>query len=78
MTGPLVDAGWARIAAWKARSPTLTDEARVPAPRHPDGRPTGCHPFCLPATYAACNLLPEVREAALQYFARGAIVPSHA
>ena len=40
----------------------------VPAPYIKDGQPRGNYPYCLPAEYADHNLLPDVRQAALQMF----------
>jgi hypothetical protein len=55
---------------WKAQTAALPEAARVAAPYVlKDGRhgPTA-YPFCLPAEYAAANLLPEVRDAMLALF----------
>jgi hypothetical protein len=73
MTNEFVVAERQRAAAWKSRTPLLPDEARADAPYVRDGKDVGCHPYCLPPAYAAYNLLPEVREVALDYFARQAI-----
>jgi hypothetical protein len=56
-------------AAWKSRTRSLPDEARLPAPYFRDGQAVGSYPHCLPREFAAYNLLPDVREAALRYFA---------
>jgi Restriction Endonuclease associating with ARP len=53
----------------KQRTPTVPDEARVPAPYIRDGNPVGCYPYCLPAPLSSYNLLPEVRVEALKRFA---------
>ena len=58
-----------RACDWKQHSPTLPDEARVPAPYIRDGNPVGCYPYCLPPPLSAYNLLPEVRAEAVQRFA---------
>jgi hypothetical protein len=57
--------------AWKQGSPLLPDDARVPAPYFEEHRSPG-HPFdlCLPVEFAACNLLPDAREIALDRFRR--------
>lgn len=68
-----------RAAAWKSVTQTLPDAARTPAPyRDKNGADgTRAHEFCLPAAHAALNLLPEVREPALELFAELGI-PWHA
>ncbi len=58
-----------RAVGWKARTPTLPEEARAPAPYVRDSTPRGLYSFCLPPAYATWNLLPEARSAALAYFA---------
>jgi len=59
----------ALAAAWKKRSTTLTDEARVSAPWiNQDGQPRGRYHHCLPAGYAEHNLLPHVRRGAIDLF----------
>ena len=59
----------ALAAAWKQRSTTLTDEARVSAPWiNQDGQPRGRYHHCLPAEYAEHNLLPNVRSGAIDLF----------
>jgi hypothetical protein len=59
----------ALAAAWKKRSTTLTDEARVSAPWiNEDGQPQGRYHHCLPARYAEHNLLPPVRRGAIDLF----------
>jgi hypothetical protein len=60
-------------AAWKQQTPTLPAEARAPAPYFRDGKAVGNYPHCLPREFAAYNLLPEVRQAALEYFAAAGI-----
>ena len=68
-----------RAARWKQTTPTLPDAARVPA-RYvgkdgvEGGRP---YEFCLPADHASLNLLPEVRDQALELFVELGI-PWHA
>jgi hypothetical protein len=70
-----------RVAAarWKRATPVLPAEAKLPAPYVPkDGAARGSkYPFCLPADFAALNLLPEVRDLALALFAELGI-PWHA
>jgi hypothetical protein len=73
MTNDFVVAERQRAVAWKSRTPLLPDEARAGAPYVRDGKEAGRHPYCLLPAYAADNLLPEVREMALDYFARHAI-----
>ncbi|MEX1907155.1 hypothetical protein L6241_02445 [Janibacter sp. Y6] len=59
----------ALAAAWKKRSNTLTEEARASAPWiNQDGQPRGRYDHCLPAGFAAHNLLPHVRRGAIQLF----------
>ena len=65
-----------RATAWKSHTNTLPDEAKVPAPYTGKGG-TRAYEFCLPAEHAALNLLPEVRDLALDLFAAAAI-PWHA
>jgi hypothetical protein len=61
---------------WKQSTITLPDEARIAAPYvgRADSPP---YPFCLPADWAAANLLPDVRQRALELFAELGI-PWHA
>ncbi len=73
MTNEFVVAERQRAAAWKNRTPLLPEEARADAPYVRDGEDEGSYPYCLPPEYAACNLLPEVRDVALDYFASQAI-----
>ncbi|CAA9244469.1 MAG: hypothetical protein AVDCRST_MAG20-1898 [uncultured Acidimicrobiales bacterium] len=65
------DAERAHAAAWKQRTGTLTDEARLPAPYRDKGTEDLRAPydFCLPAQHAERSLLPEVRQIALDLFA---------
>jgi hypothetical protein len=68
----------ARAVAWKHATSTLPPEAKRQAPWFRDGEP--CTPpldFCLPPEHAALNLLPEVRNLALELFAELGI-PWHA
>ena len=51
--------------AWKQRSLTLPDEARVPGVYEKHQR---AYPVCLPIEYASHNLLPEVRDGAIELF----------
>lgn len=69
----------ANAARWKQSSPTLPDAARADAPYvTKTGRPgPSPYPFCLPADWAAANLLPEIRDEALALFAELGI-PWHA
>lgn len=69
----------AGAARWKQRTTTLPVAARQAAPYvGKDGR-TGTVPyeFCLPAAYASHNLLPSVRQPALELF-RELGIPWHA
>lgn len=68
-----------RAAAWKRSTTALPDEARKPAVYvSKDGLATGpARDFCLPAAYAAHNLLEPHRDAALALFAELGI-PWHA
>lgn len=50
---------------WKQRSLTLPDEARVPGVYEKHQR---AYPVCLPIEYASHNLLPEVRDGAIDLF----------
>lgn len=56
--------------AWKGATPTLPAEARGPGRYIRDGEPSG-RPLdlCLPVEFARLNLLPDVRDAALAFFA---------
>ncbi len=57
-----------RLIDWKATSPTLPDEARKPGViRTRAGRDVAVD-YCLPTGYTNYNLLPEVREQALEVF----------
>ena len=69
----------ARAGTWKARTATLPDTAKQPAPYiGKDGRAgTARYDFCLPAEFANYSLLPEVRPSALTLFAELGI-PWHA
>jgi hypothetical protein len=73
------DAQRAAAARWKINTATLPDAARLPAPYvDKDGKPGRvAYDFCLPAEYAAHNLLPDVREYAPRLFAKLGI-PWHA
>ena len=44
MTDAFIEAERAGATAWKARTPTLPDEARAPTPYIRDGKPTGRYP----------------------------------
>lgn len=68
-----------RSAAWKSRTQTLPESARLPAPYvGKTGRAgTTSYDFCLPAEHTALNLLPEVRQPVLAHFAEAGI-PWHA
>ena len=68
-----------RAARWKARTTTLPESARVPAPYvTKSSRADGpAYPFCLPAEHAALTLLAEARGVALSTFAELGI-PWHA
>lgn len=66
----------AASVAWKADSPTLPDEARVPACY--TGRASGpMYDFCLPEPHARLNLLPEARDVGLDRFQRFGIPWHH-
>jgi hypothetical protein len=70
----------ARAGAWKARTATLPDAAKQPAPyvvRRDGSTDTARYDFCLPAEFADCTLLPEARPSALALFAELGI-PWHA
>lgn len=60
----------ALASAWKATTPLLPDEARIPAPYvRKDGSSTGpAYDFCLPPRHAPLNLLPEARSVGLRIF----------
>ena len=51
--------------AWKQRTLTLSDDARMPGVYAKGGR---AYPFCLPVEFASHNLLPEVRDGAIELF----------
>lgn len=51
--------------AWKQRTLTLPDDARKPGVYEKHRR---AYPFCLPVEFASHNLLPEVRDGALDLF----------
>jgi len=51
--------------AWKQRSSTLPEAARVPGVYEKHQR---AYPVCLPIEYASYNLLPEVRDGAIELF----------
>ena len=59
--------------AWKQRSPTLSDEARMPGVYEKHRR---VYPFCLPLEFASHNLLPAVRHGAVDLF-RKLDIPWH-
>lgn len=73
MTHTFEAAAQVEQAAWKQRTNTLTDEAREPAPYFRDGVAKGSYAYCLPRTFAACNLLPDLRADALTLFAAESI-----
>ena len=59
----------ARAAAWKQATTTLPESARLPAPYMRNGTaPMGQYSYCLPVAHADHNLLPDVREVALELF----------
>jgi hypothetical protein len=68
-----------RCSAWKSRTQTLPEPARVPAPYvgKTGHRGATSYDFCLPAEHAELNLLPEVRQPVLALFADAGI-PWHA
>lgn len=68
-----------RAAAWKMHMDALPPAAKVPAPYvdKDGGALGGALPFCLPADFAAHNLLPTVRRPAMALFA-GLGIPWHA
>lgn len=68
-----------RATAWKSHTRTLPDEARRPAPYVGKAGSAGTtrHAFCLPPEHAVLNLLPEVRDLVLTFFAEERI-PWHA
>ena len=55
-----------RATAWKQSTTTLPASARAAAPW--SHRPGTAYDFCLPVEHAALNLLPEVRQPALELF----------
>lgn len=60
-----------RATAWKQATTDLPDQARTPGYyRDCAGQSRGPFPFCLPNGYATHNLLPDVRDAALDHFRR--------
>lgn len=60
----------ALAAGWKARNPELPDAAKASSPYvRNSGDPVGNDPFCLPVEYSQHNLLPPVRNGALQLMA---------
>lgn len=64
------DAERDRAARWRRTTPDLPEAARLSAPYVRAGHEQGlARDFCLPLAYAACNLLPGVRESALRLFA---------
>lgn len=67
MDTDFVETERARTVAWKERTGTLPDAARAPAPYIRDGKPVGKYEYCLRAPYAIYNLLPEIRESAVQF-----------
>lgn len=58
---------------WKAHSEVLPDEARLPGAVSSRGGAPVEVDYALPRAYAAHNLLPEVREAALELFEKHGI-----
>jgi hypothetical protein len=63
------DAERVRALHWKSTTPTLPPAARGPAPYYRDGEPSGLPiAVCLPPDHAQLNLLPEVRDNALDVF----------
>src|SRR4051794_16370529 len=69
MKNDFVERARRHASAWKAHTPTLPEGARGPAAYLRAGKPQGMYPFCLPAPYAAYNMLPDVRDSALREFA---------
>lgn len=60
-----------KAVAWKAATTDLPDQARAPGHyRNRAGNNLGPYPFCLPQNYATHNLLPDIRQAALNQFTR--------
>src|SRR4051794_25683265 len=70
MKNDFVERARRHASAWKAHTPTFPEGARGPAAYLRNGRPQGMYAFCLPAPYAAYNLLPDARETALREFAQ--------
>jgi hypothetical protein len=68
-TNPYATAHNKLAMAWKQRTATLPDDARLPGHYSRRGKLEGPYPACLPVEYAPHNLLPEVREGALALFA---------
>jgi len=54
--------------AWKQRTRSLPDEARVPGHYPRRGKLEGPYPVCLPIEYASHNLFPDVRDGAIELF----------
>lgn len=55
--------------AWKRRTATLPEEAREPGRYSRRDKLEGPYPVCLPIEFASHNLLPEVRDGAIELFA---------
>lgn len=53
---------------WKQRTGTLPPQAKAAGIYLRDGKEAGPYPVCLPREYASYNLLPEVRDGALDLF----------
>jgi len=68
----------AKAIGWKRAASALPDDARRPAPYIRDGSSSAStYDFCFPPEHAALNLLPDVRDLALDLFAELGI-PWHA
>jgi hypothetical protein len=66
---------------WKATTPLLVDDARFPGHTWVEGRggpiEVGPFPVCLPTRFADHNLLPSVRQEAIDRFAGGKVAWHH-
>lgn len=68
MSTPFRRQEYGRAARWKATTSTLPGAARAKARYHAPVGGQNAYTFCLPVEYAHLNLLPEVRDRALELF----------
>lgn len=64
-TNPYASEQTKLAVSWKGRTPTLPDAARAPGAYEKHRR---AYPFCIPVEFASHNLLPDVRDGAIDLF----------